>query len=100
MSSLERFLRKMEAKQDEAIDAVLDSSGGYEGCEVASREEACWDSVIDADNNETAPCSGGESPQPRKAATAALVDRQPMLLVKLHHRATPPGRGPPCSRCK
>jgi len=93
-SSLERFVRKMEEKQDEAIDATLDLTGDSEECAVALGEEAYWGC------EETARCSGEEDPRPHEAMTAALADRQPATLVEPPHQAAPPRRGAPCSRCK
>ena len=78
-SSLECFVRKMEAEQKDAIDAVLESTGDSEEYAVALGEEVCWG------YDETARCLGGEGPQPRKAATAALAERQPATLVEPPH---------------
>ena len=41
-SSLECFVRKIEAEQKDAIDAALDSTGNSEECAVRLVEEACW----------------------------------------------------------
>lgn len=49
--SLERFVREMEARQNETIDAALDVTGSSSKGAVKLVEEACWGSVMEADKD-------------------------------------------------
>ena len=68
---MERFVQKMEEKQDEAIDAVLDLTGDSEECTVALGEEVCWG----CDANVT--YSGEGCPQPCEAPGSSREDSTP-----------------------
>ena len=103
-SSLEHFVHEMEAEQDEAIDAMLDLTGGTDECAVALKEEACWgfaamdggsreaqgssSSAMNADG-EAEQRSGGKGEGP---AATEHADQQPMTLVEPAHWAASPRR--------
>ena len=82
LGSLERFVRKMEAKQDEAIDAALNVNGTSDEGMAMVMEEACWGSARNADGDAEGNFDEGTH----------VLDRHPDTMVEPAHQTAAPRR--------